>query len=107
MAFDRKEYGDILGFLIKADMVYYDPGKKRSPLRLFENHDIVMPVENSSLRKYTLEGVVPWSRYKISLSVFNNDKLYSNSTSAMIDMPEGGIFYSFAFFLSLKSFRLA
>jgi len=71
-------------------MVYYDPTKKRSPVRLFENHDIERRVESSTLRKYTLKGVVPWSRYKISLSVFNNDELYSNSTSVILDMPEGG-----------------
>ena len=91
MKFDRKEYGSIKGFIIKADMIHYGT-RQKVPDGLFgtDEVEITKVVYNSTSRNYTLANVVPWSRYKITLYVLNSDDLKANATSAVIEMPEGG-----------------
>ena len=92
MEFDQKEYGSIKGFIIKADMIHYGNIKKM-PDGLFEQEEVEITkvVDDSQARKYTLTGVVPWSQYKITLYVLNEDGLKTNPSSTDIEMPEGGI----------------
>ena len=90
--FDRKEYGSIKGFIIKVDMIYYGNIQK-VPDGLFEQEkvEITKVVYDSHARKYTLTDIVPWSCYKITLFVLNDDDLKTNASSTEIKMPEGGM----------------
>ena len=63
------------------------------PDGLFEQEEVEITkvVDASQARKYTLTGVVPWSQYKITLYVLNEDGLKTNPSSTDIEMPEGGM----------------
>eukprot|EP00111_Clytia_hemisphaerica_P005274 TCONS_00015235-protein len=87
--FDRKEYGQIKGYIIKADMTEY--ANSPSSLRSFEREEVEITkrIDDPLSREYTLKGVVPWSKYKLTLYVINEDELKTNSVSKIIRMPEG------------------
>ena len=91
--FGRKEYGQIKGYIIKADMTEY--GNSNSHTRSFDRKDVEITkmIKDPVSREFTLKGVIPWSKYKIMLYVINEDDLKTNSVEATVQMPEGGRYH--------------
>lgn len=81
------------GFHILATMTSYLGGSRWATFIPERQQTMNETIMDATRRSYTLTNMKPWSKYKIVLKVFNEDKLPSLESTAYLQTPEGGQFF--------------